>query len=442
MQVIKMKMVIIGGGPAGRAAALELARLENEVILIEKSDLGGTCLNKGCMVVCGLNDVARFLNDAANFQNQEVLKLNYKFSYKNMAHGIKTTLSKIRHITEKETLEAGVKIIYAPAYFQKGLLYVEGEPIEYDKLIIATGGRPFIPPIDGAENAITYQDILNLEEVPEKLLIVGSGIIATEFASIFSSMGSEVHILCRNNFLSNLDQEVKEYVVKNLLKDIKIHEKVDTTKITRSGALTSRGQMEGLVLLATGIVPNSQLVSDLVITGKRGEIVVNERMETSAPGIYAAGDVIGGMGTTPVARMEGIVAAHNAAGIEKKANYEHLPYAISLDYDVAFLSSGKKSSLDGENYSQIVEGKIPGSAGPGSFWRVLSSNTGFTKTMVDIETGSIQELSSIAPGARYNMAYLSLLMRIHRKTYDFDHFVETHPSTDSIYKLMRFFAKY
>ncbi len=442
MQVIKMKMVIIGGGPAGRAAALELARIEHEVILIEKSDLGGTCLNKGCMVVCGLNDVARFMNDATNFQDQKILKLNLEFSYKNMAQGIKTILSKIRHVTEKETLEAGVKIIYAPANFQKGQLYVDGEHIEYDKLIIATGGRPFIPPIDGAENAITYLDILNLEEVPEKLLIVGSGIIATEFASIFSSMGSEVHILCRNNFLSNLDQEVKEYVVQNLLNNIKIHEKVDTTKITRSGAITSQGQMEGLVLLATGIVPNSKVVSDLVKIGKRGEILVNEKMETSAPGIYAAGDVIGGVGTTPVARMEGIVAAHNAAGIENKANYEYLPYAISLNYDVAFLSSGKKSSPDKENYSRTIEGKIPGSAGPGSFWRVLSSNTGLSKTTVDIENGSIQELSSIAPGARYNMAYLSLLMRINRKTYDFDQFVETHPSTDSIYKLMRFFAKY
>ncbi len=434
-----MKIVVIGGGPAGRTAALELGMMNHEVILIERSYIGGTCLNEGCTIVTGLNDVAKFMNDAFNFQEQNIINFNYEFSYKNIVTGITTTLNKIRHILEKETLEAGIKIIYAEAEFQKGQLIVDGKPLDYDKMIIATGGKPFLPPIEGTEHALTYQDILKLKEVPDKLLIVGSGVIATEFASIFSSLGSEVHVLCRKIFLKQIDPEIRQYVVENLLEKANIYEKVDTIKINEYGAITSKGEMEGLVLLATGIVPNSDLVSDLVKIGDRGEIIVNDKMETSTPHIYAAGDVVGGTGTTPVARMEGRVAAHNAVGIDDKVNYDYLPYAINLDYDLALLNSKKEDPKDNENE---VVGRIPGAAGPGSFWRVLSGKTGFTKTKINIENGSIKELISVAPAARNNIAYISLLMRLGRKIYDFDQFVETHPSTDSIYKLMRFFSKF
>jgi dihydrolipoamide dehydrogenase len=453
-----MKVVIIGGGPAGRAAAMELAALGEEVNLIEKGLIGGTCLNEGCMVVCGLNDVARFLNDAKNFQAHKIIDVNYDFSYENVANGVKETLNKIRHVTTKETLEAGINLVSSEAIIQGHYVLADGKEYEYDKLIIATGARPFIPQVEGSEHAITYKDILNLKELPEKLNIVGSGMIAAEFAHIFSSMGSEVHILCRSDFLRMFQEDIKEYLVKHLLKGVNIHKNVNTEEISADGVSTNEGNFEGLVLFATGNVPNSEIAGDMVEKGPHGEILVNEKMETSQENIYAAGDVIGGMGTTPVARMEGVVAARNAAGILTAANYRYIPQAMSLTYDVSFLEDGQlpkksvqKEKANGEktdkketleNPENVVEGRIPGSAGPGSFWRVLSSETGFTKTSVDLETGSIKKLVSVAPASRNHMAYVSLLLRLGSKTYDFDQFVETHPSNDSVYKLMRFFSKY
>ena len=101
-----------------------------------------------------------------------------------------------------------------------------------------------------------------------------------------------------------------------------------------------------------------------------------------------------------------------------------------------------KAHPEDKRIEDIVTGKIPGTAGPGSFWKVLSSHTGFTQMDVDLESGSVQKLYSITPSARHNMAYISMLLRLGHKTYDFDHFIESHPSTDSIYKLMRFFSKY
>jgi len=428
--------IIIGGGPAGRAAALELSFLEEEVTIIERNHLGGTCLNQGCMVICGLRDIASFLYDAKNFDEHEILEVDYNFKYKDIAAGVKKVISKIRDVTEKETKEAGIEVIYGEAkVLDKKHVELEGEKIAYDNLIIATGAKPYTPPIKGSENAINYQNLLDLEEVPGNLTIIGSGIIAAEVANIFSILGSKVNIICRGEFLSRIDAEIRDYITRILLNGVKIYTNTKTEEIKEEGVNTEKGYIEGLPFLATGMTPNSEII-DIVKKGKKGNIIVNDKMETSCKNIYAAGDVIGGIGTTPVARMEGVIAGLNAAGIEKRIDYNYIPHAISLGHDVSFIEMGKAKG------EKVVEGKMPGAAGPGSFWRVLDDNTGFSKVKVDLETGSIQKVYSISPSSRNVVAYLSLLLKLGAKTYDFENFVETHPSTDVLYKLMRFFARY
>jgi len=244
-----MKVVIIGGGPAGRAAALELSRLDQKVTLIEKTHMGGTCLNEGCMMVCGLIDMARFLNDAKRFNEMGIIDIKSEFTYKKVANGIKETLDKLRHVSEKEILEANVELIYGEGIPYKGLVKVHEQEITYDKLIIATGARSFYPPISGAKNAINYSDILDLEEVPERLIIVGSGVIAAEFAGVFSSMGSEVHILCRSQFLNVLDPEISKFVANNLLEKVNIHRHVNFKEINKDGVVTNEGTIKGKVLM-------------------------------------------------------------------------------------------------------------------------------------------------------------------------------------------------
>ncbi|MGC9517005.1 MAG: FAD-dependent oxidoreductase [Methanomicrobiales archaeon] len=433
-----MKLIVIGGGPAGRTAAMEASGLDNEVTLIEKSKIGGTCLNEGCMVVCGLNDVAKFINDANNAAKFGVNINEIKISFDKTVVGIKNTLQKIRKVLEYETKDTGVKIVSGEAVVENNYVTVDGEKFEYDKLLIATGARPFLPNIKGVEYAITYQDILKLSEIPDKLVIIGSGIMAAEFASIFSRMGSEVKILCRNDFLKILDPEITGYVVKNLLPGIQIIKNVDTHEIIRNGVKSSKGDFEGSVLLTTGMVANSEIVKDLVDTDSRGNIVVNKKMQTSNPNIYAAGDVAGGIANTPIARMEGVVAARNISGIITEVDYHLTPYAISLQKDVAFLKSEDSS----ENKEKWISASIPGSAGPEAFWKALEGETGFTKIVVDPENGEVKKIFSISPSSRTSIAYMSKMLRDGYKTYDFDDFIETHPSTDAIYKLMRFFAKF
>ncbi len=429
-----MNLVVVGGGSAGRTASIEAASIGESVTLIENDKIGGKCLNSGCMVVCGLNDVARFVKNAQRFNEMGITDLNPQIDYEMVAEGIKNTTSKIRGVITHETQKAGVNIVRGSAEIKEGSVTVNGEEYQYDKLIIATGSNAFIPSIKGSEYAKTYKDVLDYKEVPEKLLIIGSGTIATEFAGVFSAFGTEVHVLCRGTFLKQVEQDLKTYIVEKLLKDVKIHENIAVTEIFPDGVLTNSGEvMNGDVFLAVGMNPNSELVNDLVETGKNGEIIVNKRMETSHNDIYAAGDVVGGIGTTPVARMEGVVAARNACGIAVEVDYSFIPSSISLYYDVSYIKSNKDEG---------VEAHIPGSAGPSAFWNVINRETGITKAVVDVENGEIKGISSISPSARSVIAYMSKFMRDGYKTYDFDNFVESHPSTDAAYKLMRFFSKY
>jgi dihydrolipoamide dehydrogenase len=135
--------------------------------------------------------------------------------------------------------------------------------------------------------------------------------------------------------------------------------------------------------------------------------------------------------------MEGVVAARNACGVFAEADYSIIPGSISLYYDVAFINQNQ----DDKEKSNIT-GSVPGFAGPGSFWNVLDRNTGFTKIKVDSESGAIRDISSISPAARTSIPYLVQMMRDDYKSHDFDGFIETHPSTDPVYKLLRLFAKF
>jgi len=431
-----MKMVIIGGGPAGRSAAMEAAQLDAEVTLIEKEHIGGTCLHEGCMVICGLNDVVRFSKDSNNYQKLGIISEKPQIDYSQVADGIKKVTGKIENVLKHETRQSGAEIVLGVAEIKDGNVEVNGKNYPYDKLLIATGSRPFIPPIPGVENALTYKDVLDLKEVPENLNIVGSGVIAAEFAGIFSSLGSQVKILCRKQFLSSIDPEIKNYVVEHILKGVEVQENVGVNEISPEGASTSNGHVDGSVFLATGMTPNSEIASDMVELGSKGEIMVNEQMKTSNPSIYAAGDVVGTVSNTPVARMEGVVAARNACNISSTMDYHLIPQSLTLYYPVSFLDSGIEKSED------EFDVRIRGSAGPGSFWHVLDGETGFTKISSDLKTGDITRVSSISPASRTTIPYLAKMVKDGYKTTDFDDFIETHPSTDAIYKLLHFLSKY
>lgn len=430
-----MRNIVIGSGPAGRLASLQLGKLGKDVTLIEKNHIAGTCLNEGCMVICALTDITKFIDANKRFNAHGFLKSQLEISYEKIVEKISETQEKLRHINQLENESVGNNIIYGEASINKDeTVEVNGESLEYDNLLVATGARPFIPQIKGKEYGLTNKDILKIDDVPDKLNIIGGGIIAGEIANIYSTLGSEVNILARSSFLKEITPNAKKYVLKNIMSDINVYENVNVSEVFKNKVLLENGEeLEGVPFFATGRVPNSEIVSDIVELNDDKTIKVNEMMKTSVDNIYAAGDVTGRYQLTPVARKEGIIAARNMAKYANKVSYNCVPQTLSLNMEVSFVEN-EKSTCSDEDKQTIA---IPSIAGPGSFWNILSGDTGYCEIEFDSKNNKINKINSISPSSVSDVAYLSYLMRMEYDLDDYDEFLEIHPSSDTNYKIIK-----
>ena len=429
-----MKNIVIGSGPAGRLASLELGKLGEDVTLIERNHIAGTCLNEGCMVVCALTDITKFIDSNNRFNSYGFIKSQLDVSYKRIVEKITETQVKLRELNQMENESFGNNIIYGEASIEGDTVNVNSESLEYDNLLIATGARPFIPEIPGKEYGLTNKDILKLDDVPEKLNIIGGGVIACEIANIYSTLGSEVNIIARSEVLKEISENTKRYVLKYILNDINIFENTTVKEAFKDKVLTDDGtELEGIPFFATGRTPNSEIAEGIVELNPDKTIKVNEMMKTSADNIYAAGDVTGGYQLTPVARMEGITAARNMAGYSNKVTYECIPQTLSLNMEVSFVEN-EKSECSDDDKATIT---FPGLGGPGAFWNILTGDTGYAEVEFDKEKNKINRINHVSPSSVSDIAYLSYLMRMDYDLDDYAEFLEIHPSTDTNYKIIK-----
>lgn len=427
-----MKNIVIGSGPAGRLGSYELGKLGEEVTLIEKNHIAGTCLNEGCMVICALSDISKFIDSNKRFNEYGFIKSQLDVSYEKIVSKIKETQELLRKLNQIENESVGNNVIYGEASIDENTVNVNGESLEYDNLLIATGARPHIPDVKGSEYGLTNKDILKLDDIPEKLNIVGGGIIACEIANIFSTLGSEVNVIVRSEFLKEIDEDAKDYILKHIMKDVNVLEHTDISECSKNKVILTNGdELEGVPFFATGRVPNSEIAEGFVDINPDKTIKVNDFMETSRDNVYAAGDVTGGWQLTPVARMEGICAARNMANYKNKISYNSVPQSISLNTEVSFVENEKIGDVETETIA------LPAIAGPGAFWKILTGDTGYAKIEFDKENNRIKKINSISPSSVSDVAYLSYLMRIDSPLDEYSNFLEIHPSTDTNYKIIK-----
>ena len=432
-------IVVIGGGPAGRIASMRLAVAGKEVTLFELGKIGGQCLHAGCMPVCALNDVARFLNTARRFQDLGIIGsvpvIDFPAALKEMG----AVQKKITSILDHETKEAGVEIVYGKEARLEGRnVLVNGENIAAEAVIAATGSRPNIPECGGLDNEGVYNphSIWSIKRLPKRIVIVGGGVMAAEFAYLFHAFGSDVSVICRSGFLKGLDPHLRKIALKELsgvtiLENTEICS-VDGNKKVRGVTVTSGRSQSAIeadsVLLTTGLVPRSEMLNGLR-KGPAGEIIVDDHMSTSVKGVYACGDVTGPPCLTPVARHQGVVAADNILGKKRKMDYRFIPQSINLTNELAFC---------GEAGPKDLKIAIPGPAGPGTFWSVLSGDTGLAKISADADTGAISGIACAGPGGGLITGYMAFLMQKNFSVNEFDNFIEVHPSTDGVYGLAKY----
>lgn len=429
-------IIVVGGGPAGRMAALRLAGAGREVTILEKRALGGQCVHDGCMLVCALNDVARSIMSARHLEEMGILAGNVSVDYPALLEKLEATQDKLRYILNLETTGAGVKVEYGvEAEVRDGVVYVDGKPREAEAVIIAAGGQMNIPDVEGKDLPGTYnaRTLRSMPALPKRLVIIGGGISAAEFAYIYAAFGCEVTLIARSSLLSMLPEPLLADARRDL-SAVDIRENTPLEKIL--GTDHVEGVVAGgetipcdAVLFATGVKPESPFVSG-VAKGADGAILVNEQMETSIPGVYAAGDIIGGKCFTPAARLQGFAAADAILGHPRKVDLSQIPFSVVLGLDYTVCppkTAGEKETM-------------PNIAGPGSYWHVLDGTVGHMQLETGAD-GTILGFASSGPSTSLVGTYLGYLVRKGVTVHEFSPMLEVHPNSDGLYSLIRFSAQ-
>ena len=330
-------MLIIGAGPGGYETAVEALKRGMEVTLITEGPLGGTCLNEGCI------PTKTFCHYAELIEQNLKAGLDCKPTFTAAAERKQAVIEQLRGGISM--LLKGVEVVQGRAQFKDSKTVVCNSQ-EYcaDKIIIATGSVSASLPVPGAENCITSKEILELTEVPQSLCVIGGGVIGLEFASIFRSFGSEVTVLeyCPN-ILPRFDTDLAKRLKQSLSKrGINIEVQAQVTRIDGNTVTYIKKDKECTVqadkiLMAVGRRPNTDGLN-LEAAGidyTRKGITVNDRFETSVPGIYAVGDVSGGIMLAHAATYQGLHALNCICGQTDTIRFDLIPAAVFTMPEVA-----------------------------------------------------------------------------------------------------------
>ena len=346
-----MKIIIIGAGPGGYETALLAAKRGVEVILIEAGPVGGTCLNEGCIptkAFCKNAEVLDGLREAAEFG---VTDLSYGFDFRTVVERKNAVVDQLRGGVEGLLGHKNITLVRGKASFKDPYtVYVDGQEYIADYIIIAIGSVSASLPIPGADlpGVMTSKEILDIEEVPKRLCVIGGGVIGLEFASIFRSFGSDVSVLeyCKD-ILPRFDTDLAKRLKQSLGKrGIDINTQAQVTGISENDgeytvSFTRKGKEESVVadkvLMAVGRRANldSLNLSDVGIECSRRGVAVNEVMQTNVPHIYAIGDINGSMMLAHAATFQGIVALDHIMGIDNEIDLSVMPAAVFTSPEAA-----------------------------------------------------------------------------------------------------------
>ncbi len=308
-------LIVIGGGPGGYVAALHAAKLNKSVALFEQSELGGTCLNRGCIPTKALLRSSSVYHESKNSQALGIMSENLTYDMDKMFESSQTSVKTLRDGIKTLVDKAKITLINSRAMI-KDVRTVTANGIDYtaDKILIATGSRPALPPIKGIEsqNVHTSDYFLQNSVDCKSLIIVGGGVIGVEFAQIYSRLGCKVTIIeALPRLLPQLDREIGQSLAMTFKKrDVAIMTNALVVDIKNDGdAVCCTYSVKGSettitaekMLVCTGRIPNTDNLfsEDITIDMERGFIAVDENYKTSADSIYAIGDVL--LGSTQLA---------------------------------------------------------------------------------------------------------------------------------------------
>jgi dihydrolipoamide dehydrogenase len=433
-------IVIVGGGPGGYVAAIKAGQLGYKVAVIERENVGGVCLNWGCIPTKTLLKSAKVFEQFKHAKDYGIDVKPDSFSA-NFPDMVKRKDSVVRRLTggvaallkkNGATLIKGFGEVVDANHVKVG-----DEVLETKFIILATGASVIMPPIPGLQEGfdagfvLTSKEILDLKTLPSSLLIVGGGVIGLEFATIFSSLGTKVTVIEKQpTILSSVDEEIRGLFFKKITKDgVQIFTNTTVTSIGQ-GVVTFEvdGKSTDLkvdkVLMAVGMKPNTKSFASLNLAMEKAGVQVNERMQTTLNNVYAIGDVTGKFMLAHVASHAGLVAIDHIHGGDATMDYRAIPNGIYTFPEIAMVGlteqDAKAQGIDYKvsTFPVMANGKAMGE----------NEKDGLVKIIVSKPYNEIIGVHIMASAATEMITEATLAINLEATAEELVHTIHPHPT--------------
>ena len=444
----KFDLTVIGGGPAGYVCAIRASQLGLKTACIEfRGTLGGTCLNIGCIPSKSLLNLSESFHKAQDFSKIGIetgeIKLNLSKMMKNKEKAVTILTKGVEFLLKKNKVEylKGKGSLMGNNKISISSKESETKVIESEKIIISTGSEAAsLPGVQFDETKIlSSTGALNMSKVPKKMMIIGAGYIGLEMGSVWSRLGSEVHVIeYLDHITPGLDKEISNEFLKILKKQkINFHLSTKVEKVSKTDngvAIETRDNQNNknlftgdVVLISVGRKPYTENlnINNLGIhCDEKGRIKVNSNFETNIKNIFAIGDVISGPMLAHKAEEEGIAVAELIAGQAGHVNYDLIPGVIYTSPEVAYV---------GKNEEELKRKKITYKVGKFPFMansraKAIDQPEGFVKILADLKTDKVLGVHIIGPHAGEMIAEMSVAMEFGASSEDIARTCHAHPT--------------
>jgi dihydrolipoamide dehydrogenase len=442
-------LAIIGGGPAGYVAAERAGKKGLKVVLIEKGELGGVCLNEGCIPTKTLLYSAKLYDNALGSSKYGVETKEVTFDFSKMMARKQKVVKKLVGGVGMKMKEHHVEVIKSEAYIKgrsaTGIEITAGNTeLLATNLLICTGSEAMMPPIPGLGNPgeliLTNREILELKERPESLVIIGGGVIGLEFASLFNSLGTKVTVIeMLDEILTGMDREMSEmlrqiYTKKGVVFNIS----AKVTEVKGSEVIFEKnGKIESVtgekILVSVGRKPNTTGfgLENIGVELFRGGIKVDEKMRTNVPNVFAAGDVTGFSLLAHTASREGEVAVNNMTGRSDRMRYNAIPGVVYTNPEFSGVGYTEESAKAQKIEYRVT--KLP-LAFAGRFVAENEGGSGLCKVLVGAKYGEVLGVHILGNPSGEIIYGASMAIEMEMTIKEMEEVVFPHPTVSEIFK--------
>lgn len=438
MKTFDYDLLVVGAGSGGIRAARASAKLGARVGIAENASLGGTCVNAGCVPKKLFFYAAHFSDDFTSAKGFGWSVNNKEFNWEKLIINKNMEISRLNNLYEKLLHDAGIKLIKGHAILNSPHSITVGEQsYSAKRILLATGGQPYIPDIPGRQHIISSSEVFSLKTLPEKIIIVGGGYIAVEFAGIFNGLGVDTTLIHRDKlFLRGFDQDIRNFLAIEMdKKGIKLRFETEVKELKKNNqklratlsdeSILSAGQ----ILYATGRKPRTRdmgIENIGVKTDDNGAVIIDETYQTNIPTIYAIGDITNRINLTPVALAEGSYIArlfYDSKNLTR-VDYRNIPTCIFSQPNVS--SVGLSEQAAKKKYAKIDVYRT-------SFTPMKHALSGinekaYLKLIVEQETDKVIGAHMVGSDAGEIIQGISIAIKAGARKADFDNTIGIHPT--------------